>query len=407
MPKALAGVRVIDLGHVLAAPTTSMILADLGADVIRVEPPWGDDSREFGPFINGQSAYYISVNRNKRSIVIDLKKPKGKEILRDLIGVADVVLENFRPDTMRKMGFSYEEMSRLNPRIIYASICGFGHDALPEYASKPAYDMVAQAFSGIMSITGPEGGPPVRVGSSIGDIIGGHQCAIGILSALWYREKTGRGQVVDSALVDGLVYVLENALVRYTVSGMVPAPLGTKHPSITPFQGFKTRDSWIVIPIGNDVLWDKFCNAIERPGLIADERFKTNDLRTQNQSELAELLEEVTETKTTDEWMQILEKNGLPYSPINSIDRVVEDPNLKHRGMIAEIEQPGAGNLRIAGSPFHLSETPGEVRDPAPLLGQHTEEVLLEVLEYPRQRVRELIEEKVVYADGSPRASDR
>ena len=407
MPKALAGVRVIDLGHVLAAPTTSMILADMGADVIRVEPPWGDDSREFGPFINGQSAYSISINRNKRSIVIDLKKPKGKEILRDLIGVADVVLENFRPDTMKKMGFSYEEMSRLNPRIIYASICGFGHDALPEYASKPAYDMVAQAFSGIMSITGPEGGPPVRVGSSIGDIIAGHQCAIGILSALWYREKTGRGQVVDSALVDGLVYVLENAIVRYTVSGMVPAPLGTKHPSITPFQGFKTRDSWIVIPIGNDALWERFCKAIERPGLIADERFKTNDLRTQNQSELAELLEEITETKTTDEWMQILEENKLPYSPINSIDRVVEDPNLKHRGMIAEIEQPGAGNLRIAGSPFHLSETPGEVRGPAPLLGQHTEEVLLEVLEYPRQRLRELIEEKVVFAGKSPRASDR
>ena len=400
MPKALADVRIIDLGHVLAAPTTSMILADLGADVIHLEPPRGDDSRQFGPFINEQSGYFISINRNKKSVVINLKKPAGKEVLRDLIRVSDVVLENFRPDTMEKMGFSYEEMRKINPRIIYASISGFGHDALAEYASKPAYDMVAQAFSGIMSITGPEGGPPVRVGTSVGDMIAGHQCAIGILSALWYRERTGRGQIVDISMVDGLVYVLENAIVRYTVAGEIPQPLGTKHPAITPFQAFRTEDSWIVVAIGNDTLWREFCTAIARPELAEDPRFRTNELRTENQQELSDILEKVTKTKTTEEWMQILERIGLPCSPINTIDKVIQDPNVNYRQMVVEIDQPNVGPLRIAGSPFHLSETPGEVANPAPLLGQHTEEVLLKVLGYSTDRVQELIEEKVVYTTG-------
>jgi len=400
MPKALANVRVIDLGHVLAAPTTAMILADLGADVIHLEPPQGDDAREFGPFVNRQSGYFISINRNKKSVVIDLKKSAGKEILKDLIRVSDVVLENFRPDTMAKLGFSYEQMKEINPGIIYASITGFGHDTLPEYATKPAYDMVAQAFSGLMSITGPEGGPPVRVGTSVGDIIAGHQGAIGILSALWYRERTGRGQVVDISMVDGLVYILENAIVRYTVSGEIPQPLGTKHPAITPFQAFRTKDSWIVIAIGNDNLWQKFCMALARPELAEEPRFKTNELRTKNKQELNDILEELTKTKTTAEWMKILEKNGLPHSPVYNIAQVVQDPNLDYRKMLVEIDQPDVGPLKIVGSPFHLSETPGEVTDPAPLLGQHTEEVLLKVLRYSKDRVKKLIEERVAYSAG-------
>ena len=211
MPKALEGIRVADLGHVLAAPTASMILADLGAEVIHIEPPGGDDSRQFGPFVGGQSAYFVSINRNKKGFAIDLKKSRGKDIFRDIVRVSDVVLENFRPTTMKKLGFSYEAMREINPRIIFASISGFGHDALPDYAAKPAYDMVAQAFSGLMSICGPEGGPPVRVGTSVGDIVAGHQCVIGILSALLYRERTGRGQMVDQSMTDGLFYILENA----------------------------------------------------------------------------------------------------------------------------------------------------------------------------------------------------
>ena len=400
MPQALSDVRVIDLGHVLAAPTTAMILADLGADVIHLEPPYGDDARHFGPFTNGQSGYFISINRNKKSVVVDLKKSAGKEILRDLIKVSDVVLENFRPDTMERMGFSYNEMKAINPRIIYASISGFGHDALPEYATKPAYDMVAQAFSGLMSITGPEDGPPVRVGSSVGDMISGHQCAIGILSALWYRERTGRGQVVDTSMVDGLVYVLENAIVRYTLLGQIPQPLGTKHPAITPFQAFQTEDSWIVVAIGNDTLWSRFCQVIACPELVEDPRFKTNAVRTQNQHELADILEEVTKTKRTEQWMTLLEENGLPCSPINTVDRVVHDPNINYRKMIVEVDQPHVGPMRIAGSPFHLSETPGSVTAPAPLLGQHTEEVLSTVLGYSQDKIEILVREKAAYRTG-------
>lgn len=395
MPKALANVRIIDLGHVLAAPTAAMILADFGAEVIHLEPPRGDDAREFGPFINGQSGYFISINRNKKSMVIDLKKSAGKEILRDLIRVSDVVLENFRPTTMAKLGFSYEEMQTIKSDIIYASISGFGHDALPEYATKPAYDMVAQAFSGLMSITGPENGAPVRVGSSMGDIMAGHQCAIGILSALWYRERTGQGQKVDISMVDGLVYALENAIVRYTVSGEVPQPLGTKHPAITPFQALKTKDSWIVVAIGNDSLWQKFCVALTRPGLIKDARFTTNDLRTQNRLALIEILEGVTTSKTTAEWTTILEKSGLPYSPVNTIDQMVEDPIINYRNMVVDIDQPEVGPMKIVGSPFHLSESPGEVMNPAPLLGQHTTEVLSQVLGYSEEKIRQLIDENV------------
>jgi CoA:oxalate CoA-transferase len=397
MPKALADVRVLDLGHVLAAPTTAMILADLGADVIHLEPPRGDDSRAFGPFVGGQSGYFISINRNKRSVVVDLKKFGGKQVLVDLIRVSDVVLENFRPDTMEKLGFSYDRMRAINPRIIYASISGFGHDALPEYATKPAYDMVAQAFSGLMSITGPEGGPPVRVGSSVGDMFAGHQCAIGILRALWYRERTGRGQLVDMSLVDGLVYVLENAIVRYTLLGQIPQPMGTKHPAITPFQAFRTEDGWIVVAIGNDALWGRLCHAISRPQLTEDPRFETNALRTENQGELANLLEGITKTKSTEQWSMILEENGLPYSPINTIDRVVQDPNVAYRNMVVEVEQPHVGSVRIAGSPFHLSETPADVREPAPLLGQHTEEVLANVLGYSQDRIEELVGDGVAY----------
>jgi CoA:oxalate CoA-transferase len=350
--------------------------------------------------VGTQSGYFISINRNKRSVVLDLKEPAGKEVLADLIRVSDVVLENFRPDTMEKLGFSYERMRSINPRIIYASISGFGHDALPDYATKPAYDMVVQAFSGLMSITGPEGGPPVRVGSSVGDMFAGHQCAIGILSALWYRERTGRGQVVDMSMVDGLVYVLENAVVRYTLLGQVPTPLGTKHPAITPFQAFRTEDDWIVVAIGNDTLWRRFCQAIGHLHLVDDSRFHTNAVRSENQAELACLLESITRSKSTEQWIAIFEAAGLPHSPVNSIDRIVQDPNIAHRHMMVEVNQPGVGPVTIAGSPFRLSETPGSVDGPAPLLGQHTDEVLAEVLGYSDDKIETLVAQRIAYRES-------
>jgi CoA:oxalate CoA-transferase len=395
--RALEGIRIADLSHVLAAPTASMILADLGAEVIHIEPPSGDDARQFGPFIQGQSAYFISINRNKKSLALDLKREEGKTVLRDIIRACDVVLENFKPGTMKRLGFSYEDCRELNRRIIYASISGFGHEAPCGYADKPAYDMIAQAYSGLMSICGPEGGPPVRVGTSIGDIIAGHQCAISILAALRHRDKTGEGQRIDQSMVDGLLYILENALVRYTVGGEVPGPLGTMHPSVTPFQAFPTKDGWIVIAVGNDSIWRRFCTALGQPQLLEDDRFTSNTLRTNHRDRLIPILEKAIKRRTTAAWLEALGGEEVPCSPIHSIDQIVKDPVVAHRRMLATVEQPEAGGVRIAASPFRMSLTPGQVYAHAPLLGEHTIEVLRDLLDYSKDSIRSLRERKIVY----------
>ncbi|MCX7816342.1 MAG: CoA transferase [Syntrophales bacterium] len=397
MKKALQDVRICDLSHVLAGPTASMILGDLGAEVIHVEPPNGDDAREFGPFIGKHSAYFISINRNKKSIVVDLKKEEGKEILSDLIKRSDVVLENFRPGTMEKLGFGYEDVRKINPSIIYAAISGFGHNTLPDYRNRPAYDLVAQAYSGLMSITGPEGGPPCRAGTSIGDIMAGHQCAIAILAALLYRNRTGKGQKIDISMVDSLVYTLENAIVRYTVTGEIPKPMGSMHPTITPFQAFKTKNKWIIVPIGNDNLWSQLCSMLGREDLIDHPRFRTNRMRTENREELTSILGNIFITKTFEEWSELFERFNLPYSPVNTIDSVVNDAAINFRGMIVAINQPGPGNIKIAGSPFKMTETPGQVYAPAPLMGEHTVEILKNVLKYPEERIVKLREKGVIF----------
>lgn len=400
MSRALEGIRVVDLSHILAAPTCTMFLADLGAEVIHVEPFHGDDSREIGPFVGepgkDRSGYFISINRNKKSMALNLKSEKGKKILRELIEVSDVLVENFRPTTMGKLGFSWEEIQKINPKVIYASICGFGHDALPEYADRPAYDMVAQAYSGIMSVTGPEGGPPCRVGSSVGDICSGYQAVIAILAALYKRVETGRGQHYDGSMVDGLFAVLENAVVRYTINQEIPGPLGGAHPSITPFQGFKTVDSWIIAAIGTDALWVKFCTVLGREDLADDPKYKTNPLRTKNKKDLIPILDVEMAKKTTKEWEVIFENTELPYSPINNMKDICEDPHIAHRKMLVEIDQPGIGKVKIANSPICLSETPGDVYAPAPLLGEHSEEVLREILGYSQEEIGSLMEEEVI-----------
>ena len=398
MKKGLKDVRVLDLSHVLAGPVASMILGDLGAEIIHIEPPKGDDSREFGPFIGETSAYFISVNRNKKSVVIDLKKDDGKKVLYDLIKFSDVFIENFKPGTIEKLGFSYEEVKKIKPDIIYASISGFGHDTLPQYKNKPSYDMVVQAYSGLMSITGTEEGNYVRVGTSIGDIIAGHHCAISILSALYIREKNGIGQYIDISMLDSLIYILENAILRYSVTGEIPKPLGTKHPTITPFQSYRTKDDWIIVPIGNDSLWKKFCETIGRVDLIDNPKYKTNKLRTENREELNKILDEIFVSKKYSEWVEIFEKNNLPYSPINTIDKIVNDPIINYRKMIVELDQPDVGKIKIAGSPFKLSETPGEVKEPAPNLGEHTIEILKNLLNYSEDKIKYLLENKVIYS---------
>jgi CoA:oxalate CoA-transferase len=400
METALEGIRVIDLSHVLAGPTATMILADLGAEVIHIEPPQGDDAREYGPFVDridkNRSGYFISLNRNKKSMVLNLKEKKGKEILRELIGVSDVIVENFRPGTMKALGFSWEEVRQINPKIIYASISGFGHETLPEYSSRPAYDIVAQAYSGLMSLTGPEQGPPCRVGSSLGDIIAGQQAAIGILAALFYRTRTGRGQRYDGSMVDSLFSIMENAVVRYTVEGEIPKALGTAHPSITPFQAFRTKESWIVIAIGSDRFWARFCTTLGRNDLIEDVRFQTNYLRTKNREALVNILSEELTKRTTTDWADIFEKEGIPYSPVNNIKQICEDPHIQFRNMLVEIEQKGIGKMKIAGSPIRLSETPGRVYQGAPSLGEHTAEILASVLNKTKTEILSLKNEGVI-----------
>ena len=404
MSRSLEGIRVVDLSHVLAAPTVTMYLADLGAEVLHIEPPIGDDAREFGPFAGdhdkNHSGYFISLNRNKKGLVLNLKQPKAKDILRELIKISDVVVENFRPTTMRKLGFGWEDLKKINPRIVYCSICGFGQDSLPEYSERPSYDMVAQAYSGLMSITGPEGGPPCRVGSSVGDILTGLQATIGILAALRHRDRTGRGQHVDMAMIDSVFATLENAVARYTISGEIPGPLGGTHPSITPFQGYKTKDgSYVIAAIGTDALFVRFAKVIGRPDLPEDERFKTNPLRTRHREALNGILDPIMMTKTTPEWGEIFEKEGLPYSPINNMKQICEDPHIAYRKMLVDIDQPRVGRMRIAASPIRMSETPGEVYAPAPLLGQHTDAVLKALLGYRDETIAQLKMEGVTH-DG-------
>jgi CoA:oxalate CoA-transferase len=369
--------------------------------VIHVEPLHGDDAREFGPFAGSggknNSGYFISLNRNKKSLAIDLKQEKGKKILTELIKVSDVVVENFRPNTMRKLGFGWEELQAINPRVIYASISGFGQDTLPGYDTRPSYDMVAQGYSGLMSITGPEGGPPCRVGSSVGDIFAGHQAAIGVLAALLHREKTGRGQHFDGAMIDGLFTVLENAVVRFTINGEIPKPLGSAHPTIVPFQSFPTKDdSHVIIALGNDNLWKSFCRLIGREDLAEHAKFATNPLRTQHRKELEQVLIPEFRKRSRAEWLDLLGKANLPHSPANNVKEICEDPHIAHRKMLVEVDQPGVGKMRIVGSPIRLSETPGEVYAPAPLLGQHSEEVLRTILGYSAEDIRALKDENVI-----------
>ncbi len=400
MARALEGVRIIDLTHVLAGPIATMLLADLGAEVIHVEPPHGDDAREFGPFAGrpgkNRSAYFISLNRNKKSMVLNLKHEKGKQILHKLIRVSDVIIENYRPTTLPELGFGWAEIQKINPAIIYASISGFGHDTPPEYRSRPAYDIIAQAYSGFMSITGPEDGAPCRAGASIGDIFAGHQAVIGILAALMHREKTGRGQRYDGSMVDGLFFVLENAVAQYTVGRFIPQPLGSAHPSIAPFQTAPTRDGWIVIAIGNDSIWKRFCTAIGREDLSTRPEFETNSLRSKNRKALMEIVEKEIAKRTTRAWSRILERESIPHSPINNIRQVCEDPCIQYRNMLVEVEQPQIGRVKIAGSPIRLSETPGEVYAPAPLLGEHTGEILKNLLDYSDEDIAHLKDDGVI-----------
>lgn len=390
----LNGVKVIDLTRVLAGPFCTMVLADMGAEVIKVERTGlGDDSRQFGPFINDESAYFMSINRNKKSIALNLKDKDAVEILLKLVKEADVLVENFRPGTMEKLGIGYDMLKEVNPTLIYASASGFGYSG--PYSRRPAYDGVVQAMGGIMSITGQKGGKPTRVGPSIGDITAGLYTAIGVSMALYEREKSGKGQMIDVAMLDCQVSILENALARYFSTGVSPKPAGNKHTSIVPFEPFETSDGEIMVAAGNDNLWQKFTKAMGEEALGLDERFKTNPLRNENYDELRPLIEAGLKKNTVAYWYKVLTEAGVPCGPINNIEMITNDEQVKFREMIVEIEHPKAKTTHLPGTPIKMSRTKGEIKTPAPLLGEHSTEIL-KGLGYSEQDIDNLVKSKAV-----------
>ena len=384
--KPLEKLVVLDLTRVLAGPYSAMMMGDFGADIIKIEQPEvGDDSRAFGPFVGKESAYYMSLNRNKRSMTLNFKEQGARDLFKEMVKKADVVLEIYRPGTMEKFGLGYDVLKKINPKIIYAACSGFGETG--PYSQKPAYDIIVQAMGGIMSITGQEGGEPTRPGASIGDIIAGLFTTIGVTMALYHRAMTGEGQKIDVAMLDCQVAILENAISRYLVNGVVPGPLGNRHPSITPFEAFTASDGHVIVGAGNDRLWKKLCEMIGKEELLTDERFLTNSLRTTNQKALKPILDAVFKNKTIDQWLAMLEEAGVPCAPINTVDRVVNDPQVKVREMLVEIEHPVAGKMHVPGVPIKMYKTPGSVDTPAPTLGQHTEEILNELLGLSKEDV--------------------
>ncbi len=387
MSKPLDNIVVLDLSRVLAGPYCTMMLADHGANIYKIEPPKvGDDSRAFGPFVGKESAYFMSLNRNKRSMVLNFKEEKHIELFKEMVKKADVVVENYRPGTMEKFGLGYDVLKEINPKIIYAACSGFGHSG--PYMLKPAYDIIVQAMGGIMSITGEEGGKPVRVGASVGDVIAGIFTAYGVMTALFDRERTGKGQKVDVSMLDCQVAVLENAIARYLTSGAVPEPIGNRHPSITPFASFTAQDGHIIVGAGNDRLWTNLCKVLNREDLLTNPKFVDNSNRTANFRELHAILDEIMSHKTIQEWLDLLEKQGIPCAPINTVDKIVKDPQIQQREMIVEVEHPVAGNLKMPGVPVKMSNASKFTFQPAPLLGQHTNELLQEMFGWDEETIK-------------------
>ncbi|MED4750796.1 CaiB/BaiF CoA-transferase family protein [Brevibacillus choshinensis] len=377
--QALDGIRVLDLSRTLAGPFCTMLLGDMGADIIKVEQPeQGDETRRFTPPTwDGISSYYLASNRNKRSITVDLKSEEGKEIIYSLAKTADVLVENFRTGTLDQLGLGYEQLKEMNPRLIYCSVSGFGRTG-PE-KNRAGYDLLLQGYGGLMSITGENGGSPVKVGTSIVDMNAGMFAIYGILSAMIAREKTGKGQFIDVSLLDGQVVLLNYLATSYFATGNPAGRLGTAHPSIVPYQAFDAKDGEIILAIANNRLWEKACQALRWEDLREDPRFCTNDERVANRELLIRIIQERVSTMDRQEIVEKLDGVGVPCGPIHTIDQVLNHPQVLAREMVLEVEHPVVKSLKMPGFPVKLSDTPAQVRRHPPLLGEHTDEVLSEL----------------------------
>jgi len=401
--KALEDIRVLDLTRFYSGPYCTTLLADMGAEVIKVEPPGGEPMRDNPPWVeNGKgglhdrsrSGYFLGLNRNKYGMTLNLKHPKGLQIFKDMVKISDVVVENYTPGVMKRLGIDYEELKKVNPRIILVSISGFGQNG--PYAKKMAFDIIAQAMSGLISLTGHPDSPPTKAGTSLGDVNAGVHGAFAAMAALWYREKSGMGQHIDLSMQEAMISILENAIVRWTIGGIIQSPIGSMNPNDAPMGAFRCKDGYIIICTVGDEHWHRFCRALGREEWIDNQEYATKQLRWAKKYILQEQIENVTTQYTVREVEGMMEKGRVANSRIMNIKDVVEDPHLKERGYFAEVDHPIIGKAIVQGMPFKMSETPGSIDRPSPLVGEHNESILQKYLSYDTQEIKNLKDEGVL-----------
>ena len=391
MAGPLVGLKVLSFGRVLSGPYAAMMMADMGADVIKIEDPIkGDLSRNNDPYIGDVSSYFLSINRGKKSVALNLRNEKSKELIKQMLLKIDILLENYRPGVMKKIGLDYDSVKKINPRILYVSISGFGQYG--DYSQRPAYDLIAQSMGGTLSITGELGRHPVRVGYSIGDMGAALYATVAAMAALYERERTGMGQHIDVAMLDSQVALCENACARFFATGKIPRPIGTKHPLVAPFQVFPTQtDDMAVVTFKNED-WINLCKVIGKEAWIEDKRFNTMSSRIMNAATLEGMLIETFRQKSRDEWLVLFEQEGVIASPVNNIEQVVSDRHINSREMILEVSHKRLGKLKVVGTPMKFSRTPCSIKKASPDLGEHTDEVLKEMLGMSVKDIKKLKE---------------